>query len=343
MSKAADKFYVRMDDTEQVKTFAHKDPNQVLTEIIGSEFADYRQQFETATRFEKLTQHPTHIDFELSYGCNLRCPMCVFGLDVNERPKEPEKKQRDLSIDSIKNVITEGIPVGLKSIGVSYYNEPLLKKGVLDLCRWALKAGILDIHFVTNATLLTEEISRQILDIGITRLSFSLDAISRETYAKVRVGADYDQVHSNINRFLELKRQGGYDLPLTRVSLVRTRLNEHEVEEFIAYWKDRVDYYVIQEYVNITPIQEHLIPESKQSAKSFRCPQPWQRTTVRSDGTVLPCCSPYGMDLPMGNIHESSLGHIWNSSMMRELQELHKSGHYYNNPACNQCARNSMV
>ncbi len=329
----------RMDDTTQVMTCAQNDPNEILTDLIGPRFADYRRRFEAATRFETRPPYPLHVDFELNYGCNLRCPMCLFFIDESERPQEP--RQRNLPSQVIRQLISQGVPQGLCSIGFSYYNEPLLRQDLPDLCKWSHDQGILDIHLVTNATLLDEHMSERLLDCGLTRIGFSLDAIRSETYAQTRVGADYAKVHANIHRFLDLKRARGLKLPLTRVSFCRTRLNYIEQDEFIAYWRDKVDYYVIQEFIAIHPTQRRLMVPGIQPAAAFRCPQSWQRLIIRADGTVLPCCASYGIELPMGAVYEASIESIWNSDQLLALSRLHQEGAYNANPVCRRCAANS--
>ena len=48
----------------------------------------------------------------------------------------------------------------------------------------------MDIMINTNASALTPKRSQQLLDSGITRLRFSLDAATPETYKKVKLAVD---------------------------------------------------------------------------------------------------------------------------------------------------------
>ena len=67
----------------------------------------------------------------------------------------------------------------------------------------------------TNGSPINITRSKKILDSGLTRMRFSLDAFTDETYKKVRVGAiDLDKVKRNIFNFLDLKEKGGYKLPI---------------------------------------------------------------------------------------------------------------------------------
>jgi len=66
------------------------------------------------------------------------------------------------------------------SIGMNHANEPLLDKDLIERVNYATKRGIMDIHMNTNAMLLTEEMSKKLLDTGLTRLCFSVDALTPE-------------------------------------------------------------------------------------------------------------------------------------------------------------------
>ena len=180
-----------------------------------------------------MQDFPLHLDFEIRYGCNLRCPMCVVSLSATERG-ELEHPQEHLNREQFRKLLEDGVRRGLRAVSLNGNNEPLLTPNLHEYVRAAKEAGVLDIMFHTNALLLTEDISAKLLDAGLTRIMFSLDAINKETYDRIRIGSDFGRVMCNINYFLELKRTRGLRLPLTRVSFVESKVNEDELAEFIA-------------------------------------------------------------------------------------------------------------
>jgi radical SAM protein with 4Fe4S-binding SPASM domain len=150
----------------------------------------------------------------------------------------------------------------------------------------------------------------------------------------------------NISAFLALKKAGNVKGLLTSVSFVRMSVNELQTDDFIAYWTNKVDFILIREYMSpsgpdtinfeakkkLFSRERHLIPD-------FKCNKPWQRLIIRTDGTVLPCCTFFAVHLPMGNIFTSSIEEIWNSEPMKELRALHKKGEFYKNKVCLACAQ----
>ncbi len=326
------------DTTKQVQTLWLKDINGILSDAVGERYADYRRRWDAATAFQHCGKYPIHIDLELNYGCNLRCRMCLFSLPKSRRKNEP--KQKLLDLDRVKTIIRDGIPHGLASLGTSFYNEPLLRKDIFDFCSWARSEGIVDIIMATNGTLLTEAMSERVIDSGVTKLRFSLDAFSKDVYEKIRVGAHFEKTMGNIHNFLRIRNAKGVDIPVVSVNFVLMKENEHELEAFKAYWSKYVDFIVIQNLVRLDDTDTQF-SDYKALAQDFRCPQPWQRLIIRSDGTVLPCTYHEAHSMSLGNIYRDSVYDMWNSAFMNTLRSTHKAGLYRQIETCKACASKS--
>jgi radical SAM protein with 4Fe4S-binding SPASM domain len=317
------------------------DVNQKLSSIIGEKFIEYRKKFEAASNFQLETEFPLYIQIELHQICNLKCPMCSIGHpDANQKYVSDDK----MSWETYKKVILECEKYGCPSMNPQGINEPLLTPDFEKYIKFAKDHGFIDILMNTNGTLLTEERARALLDSGITRLRFSIDAATKETYEKIRIGGDFDKVVKNIERFLEIKKEGGYELPVVGVNLCKMKNNEHEVDQFIEMWKDKVDMVAIQNF--IPPELQADYSEFYSSTeytdemeKGFSCEQPWQRIYVSNNGEVCPCCTFFNKELSLGNVADKSLYEMWNSSEMKSLRQLHKEGRYYDNPWCNSCVQ----
>ena len=194
-----------------------------------------------------------------------------------------------------------------------------------------------------NGSALTKKRAQQILDSGLTRLRFSLDAFNNETYSKVRVGSiALDRVKKNIFNFLELKEKGGYKLPIVGVSFCVLKQNENEVDEFKNYWKNIVDIVSIQRFVPPTLNKEkykHFYSSDQYNEKpmdTFNCVQPFQRIIIRND-LIYPCCESYNKNLVLGSIKNTTIYDAWHSDKMNEIREIHKAGEYKKNSTCKKC------
>lgn len=304
----------------------------------------YREQWEKCASLELELDHPLHLEFELNYSCNLRCPMCTWAVET-----AVQRKADWFTFDDYKKIIDEAVKIGTKSIRLCYINEPLIRQDIDQFIAYAVGAGILDVMITTNATLLTREMSRKLIEAGLTKINVSLDATTSATYDKIRVGGDFKKTLANIDGFLALRAELKVGVPKLRVTFCLTKINEHELDEFVATWTGKADSLGIQQVQD--PFKEGRFKDDARGAtimdqeraappETFRCPEPFKRLNLRSDGSVLPCCSFYAVDLLVGNWKKQTLAEIWNSPKMTELRDIHRTGDYQKNPVCKSCIEN---
>jgi len=310
------------------------------------EWTKYRKDWEQYCKLEKESDHPPHLELELNYSCNLRCPMCTWSVETTA-----EKKEEWFTFEDYKKIIDEAVSIGTKSIRLTYINEPLIRQDIDQFIKYAIDAGIIDVIITTNGTLMTKAMSKKLIDAGLTKINVSLDALTDETYDKIRVGGNLEITTKNILDFLELRKEMDKKLPKIRLTFVASKINFHEYDSFVNFWKDKVDSLGIQHLQN--PFGEGSFKDDKKGEKiilkkspipeKFHCAEPSKRLTLRSNGDALPCCSFYAVDLVVGNWKEDSLKTIWNNDKMVELRKIHKSGEYYKNDVCKNCISNNTI
>jgi len=351
-----------MEKTEVTTVKAKPDINVSIRNSVNPEkYDEYREQWEDATNLDLVTDFPLQIDFELNYSCNFTCPMCTW----NSESTEGKGKQTWFDFEVFKEVIDEGVSKGLKSIRLNYINEPLIRKDITKFISYARKAGILDIYFSTNGSLLTDEIIRNLIDSGLFRLQVSLDAVTKETYEKIRTGGNYDDVIKKVLRFLEIRDELNVKLPTLRVNFVKTDVNKDELDDFVKFWEDKADSIGIQDLVGIMngfgKKSDDEVENTKLTGK-FRCAQPFQRVTLRYNGTILPCCTFYAAEMPIGQLKTNiktefsnidniglldkslkskliigTIQDIWKSEQMKFIRDIHKKGEFWKHPICKTC------
>ncbi len=315
------------------------DINVKLAGILGEDFVRYRKVWDAANNFELETEFPLFLHFDLNQICNYRCPQCIIaapnGIRDYYRGESLPKYLFEQAIDEASNYYCP-------SLSVQGNNEPLLIPDLEDYIIYAQKRGFIDIMFNTNGSLLTEDRINRLLDSGVTRIRFSLDAFTKETYERIRVGGNYERVVRNIENFLEAKSSGGYKLPVTGVSLVVQRDNFDEIDDFVDFWSQRVDMVTLQQFmppVMNADYSRFYPPNNKYStdfSDGFKCVQPFQRLVLRNR-EITPCCAMYSSELALGTFPEMSLYDAWNSVSMKKLREIHKAGRYADNAVCNKC------
>ena len=84
--------------------------------------------------------------------------------------------------------------------------------GIVDMVA-RVKALGATVELITNGTLLTQEMSRRLIEAGLDMLWVSLDGATPESYADVRLGAALPEVLANLANFRRT-RWGDYPPPL---------------------------------------------------------------------------------------------------------------------------------
>jgi heme b synthase len=115
---------------------------------------------------------PRLIAWELTNACNLACIHCRASAIKDPAPDE-------LSTAEAKHFVDE--LVEYKPIIILTGGEPLLRSDVYDIAKYASGHG-LRVVLATNGTLLTPDIATHLKNVGIQRVSISIDGSTRETH-----------------------------------------------------------------------------------------------------------------------------------------------------------------
>ncbi len=320
------------------RLFALKNnPLKIIAAQKGERFWEYRRQWDQAGSYQLETDYPLELNFELNFSCNLRCPMCLWSAE-NVKPAAASF----LDVTAFRRIVEDGVPRGLASLQFNFLNEPLLRRDLPEFVGTANHAGILDLILHSNGMLLSAQMSERLIDAGLTRLNISLDAFQAETYERIRPGGNLDKVKNNIFDFLAVRTRKNATLPILSLSFVEQKANEGELDKFLEFWTPYADLFNIQNYSNFFRMSS-LGNEKEEglSLASFTptpsCSQAWQRLVIRYDGSVLPCCSNYGVDLVVGHLPEQSIHEIWNSPKMRQFRHDQAAGRSLASTICRIC------
>ncbi len=149
----------------------------------------------------------SYLRISLTDLCNLRCVYCM--------PPEGVKKRahRDmLSLEEIAEIARAAVSLGVKKIRLTG-GEPLVRRGVLSLCReLAAIPGVEDLALTTNGLLLPQ-MARDLRETGVRRLNISLDTLDPEKYEKITRGGSLSGALAGI----EAAKRAGFPIKLNAV------------------------------------------------------------------------------------------------------------------------------
>ncbi len=133
---------------------------------------------------------------EVTNQCNLACRTCVR----NTWHQETGRMSEELFSKTLEGL---GAFANKPTIFFGGFGEPLSHPDIVTMVRRA-KAYAPRVELITNGTLLTPELSRELIFAGLDLLWVSIDGASPESYADIRLGAELPGVIRNVTAFHEI-------------------------------------------------------------------------------------------------------------------------------------------
>ena len=278
------------------------------------------------------------------YGCNFRCEYCIHSLDPTERGFLSDKKSMDLELFQkvIEDIKASGQKI--KMLRFAAIGEPLLHKEIASMVRYAREAEVAEsIDIVTNASLLTEELSKELIESGLTRLRISLEGLSGNDYKKhAGVEIDFSKLVENIRYFYQHCKETKIYIKIIDYMVS----NPADQERFYRIFAPICHSIAVE---HLTPtIEEINYPQFSGGNKNDRpqngevllesqiCPQPFYMMQINPDGKVVPCCS---MKYPviLGDVGKEHVQEVWLGEAYQKFRKNMLHGVSYASNVCRDC------
>ncbi|SDT85563.1 radical SAM/SPASM domain-containing protein [Desulfobacula phenolica] len=283
-----------------------------------------------------VSNYPTYFYVEPTNHCNLRCIMCPNGRGMT-------KIQKGYMDFELYMRIIDQIKPFTSTVLLAVGGEPLLHPKFSQMVRYASKAGIKTM-INTNATLLTKELSHQLLDANLDMISFAFDGHTKENYESARRGANFEETLGNILYFLKLKNKAKSKIPHCTLSMLmldgKTEIDE-EKKKFFGQFKGLINNIRLREVnswgANLKEDTNFICRESKNVFNP--CGRLWSMLCVKWDGVVVPCICNFNNEYQLGNLQTDNILDIWNGEHLVGLrQAMLKNSHQEISPICENCA-----
>jgi hypothetical protein len=173
---------------------------------------------------------PQRITLELTNRCNLQCGFCP------RKYMEPERGDMDVGL--AKRLIDEMALHAPVQLVPFFRGETLLHPHWHEILAHAKACGCGPIQLASNATRLTPETGAALLATGLDFVSFSLNPPDPRARAAPERTADYATCRDNVLAFLDRKAKCGAKT-VVQVSTVETQSRSPQVQDFVAFWRER--------------------------------------------------------------------------------------------------------
>ncbi len=287
-------------------------------------------------RSKEAEKFPEMVVCGISFTCNARCihcPNAATGFDASLKGDE-----RKMNWDVLRKIADECAKYPHSLVRVSSAGEILVHPEAIEMIEYILdvkKDG--NVALTTNGSLLTPEKSLRLLKAGIRSIEVSMDAATKETYEKIRVGLKFDKVLHHIRELVRQRDEGGYDTRVM-VSVIEQDENRAEMDFIDEFWKKEVDEVLTRKMLTFKGIiKREDDAQSSYMPKDTPCPFLWERVLIDAIGNVRGCVSDLYNASCLGNVMEKSISEIWRSETITEWRKLHLEGKKEEVAPCKGC------
>jgi radical SAM protein with 4Fe4S-binding SPASM domain len=193
-------------------------------------------------------------------------------------------------------------------------NEPLLDPELPKRIAYiaARKTPPQYIKITSHCGLLTERMSKGLLDSGLDKLKVSIQGLDPKIYWDL-MKLPLDRTLRNIDRFLELKEQGRYKSPRIEAVIVDTIKTHDQIPRFRRYWQERgikIRIEPLENRANHESIHDRTVGVRSLQPFSW-CRRLMEQIYVLHDGRMVQCCADWEQNSIMGDLTTESLEDVW--------------------------------
>jgi radical SAM protein with 4Fe4S-binding SPASM domain len=268
---------------------------------------------------------PEEVRVENTNLCNARCVIC---------PREKmNRAQGVMPMALFRKIIDECASQGcVRRVNIQGYGEPLLDPEFCEKVRYAKSKGMPVTYTVTNASILTEKLSFDIVQSGLDKMKVSFYGTNAHEYALVHKGLSFDKVRENVLLLLDVKRRLRSRTPRVRLQYIGSPM---KFIKFAFQWIGRtpVGFSKLHNYGKGRSYVRVRVDKRRRRCRMVSRPI----SQILWNGDVVPCCYDFNGDLVLGNVGRASIREIWNGPEYRKFREAHAEGRFSEYSLCLRC------
>jgi len=217
---------------------------------------------------------------------------------------------------------------GQRTMVLHTVGEPFLCTYLEELVIFC-KQNKLTITTTTNGLLLHnhEKLLKKYFDV-FSRINFSIDGATAQTYERIRKGGNFKRLLRNVEMMQAYKKHIAMD-----VQVCVSNENFHEIPRFFEVFKPYFSYdqFLFGFVANLSSemgMEENYFHKQRIDLQHLvKRPVPcsffWQQTHVLHDGRVSACCRDYNGELIMGDLKKEGILEIWNNARYSGYRKAH--------------------
>lgn len=278
--------------------------------------------------------------------CNFKCFYCTHGKSKAQK-SQLGFLESHMSGELFEKICRQAAEFNgrIKRVVFTGMGEPLVNPNLPNMIKRLSEGEVAGgYETITNAYLLSHEMSDALIQAGLTYLRISIQGLSEEKYKAIAGTAiDFNRLIENIKYFYE--HRGSCKVYL---KIMDACLDSEETEEkFFQLFGDLCDKIYVEHLTKAQPSMMDGYDDSVDSKITFYgepskrrevCPYMFYTLQVDAEGNTFPC-PPLGlpMEFSQGNVRNDSLYDIWNSAKLHDLYKLQLQGKRNEIRTCDGC------
>ena len=286
-----------------------------------------------ANRTEETVEFPAVILIDNCNTCNLRCSMC------DHKNMKQYRKVQLMDWGLYKKLIVEIARENPQArVWQIFFGEPFMCRDMAKRIEYAKNKGLRDVVLNSNGVLMSPQRAQAVIEAGLDVMYVGIDAATDVTYNKIRVGGDFQRAVDNVVRYRDLLAECGNDEQKLFVQFVVSDINEHEVEDFKAFWRKQGINVKVRPKVSWAGLVEATNLSKNEQVSRKPCYWLMQTINICADGHVALCSVDVHCRVKCGNANEQSIKELW-QGQLKDYRTMHREGTFEDLPEmCRACS-----
>ncbi len=282
---------------------------------------------------------PSQVIIDVTELCNLACTHCPHPAFRQSERYRGRSLDPALNTKAIGEVAAAG-PGVVRQVRYTSEGEPLLNPAVFAMLGEAVASSGTFVSITTNGTLLTPGRVDRLVATGVHLVDISLDALTPETYARIRVKGNLAETRAGVQRLIAAARAPGCSTRVI-VSYIEQPENVHETAGFERFWRDAGAHDVAIRRLHsasggIAAVADRL--RRRGAALDRRpCVFPWDRIVLKPRGVLSFCPADWTHGSSLADYRSTTIADLWRGHRYAALRRAHQNNDFRDHGFCDQC------
>jgi radical SAM protein with 4Fe4S-binding SPASM domain len=282
------------------------------------------------------------VNIEFYSRCNLKCKFCSL-----DHHKPIQMITEDILENFFSDYIKDKRFHNINRINLYNGGEILLHPQIITMLAIVSKYKVIakekeinfpEIHLLTNMMLMTELMSKKIIDLDVVDLlGISFDGGNPEDLEAIRINSKWDVIFKNIKDFDRIRKEKGSNVKMSAISILPDDkpLNLKWMHPQFQEAYKILDWYELRRFHNWAGEISEV--GTKKKKHKIGCTLLMEQMVILPNGDVTICCNDLNSKSVIGNIMETSFIDVYKSKKRVTFLKLHLQGKKDKIPLCRDC------